>query len=265
MTDEQLAKAPGKLVHIPTTLGAVAMTYNLPALSPKSLRMSAEVLAAIFLGEITTWNDPKIATLNPDINLPAQAISVVHRSDGSGTTAVFTDYLSKVSPAWKDKVGKGTSISWPVGLGAKGNEGVTGQVKTTAGAMGYVELAYALQSEMPVMALKNKAEKFVEPSIAGISAAAAGVALPDDLRVSIVDAPGQDAYPISSFTYVLAYQDTADQARAEGLARFLWWAVHDGQKYGPALHYAPLPPEVVAKVEDKLRSLRSGEKVLLSP
>lgn len=265
MSDEQLAKAPGKLVHIPTTLGAVVVTYNLPEVG--TLKLDGEALAAIFLGQITAWNDPRLAALNPGVSLPERPIAVVHRSDGSGTTAIFTDYLAKVSPAWTEKVGKGTSVSWPLGLGAKGNEGVTGQLKTTPGAIGYVELAYAVQSRLPVAALENRAGAFVAPTIDGITAAAAGVAasMPADLRVSIVDAPGEKAYPISAFTYVLVYADTPDARRGEALARFLWWAVHEGQQFAPPLHYARLPPEVVAKVEARLKGLQSGGKPLLPP
>ncbi len=265
MTDEQLAKAPGKIVHIPTTLGAVAITYDLPDLAPPSLRLGPDVISGIYLGQITRWNDPRLAALNPGVALPARDIVVVHRSDGSGTTAVFTDYLSRVSPVWRERVGKGTSVSWPVGLGAKGNEGVTGQVKTTPGSIGYVELAYALQNKLPTASLQNRAGRFVEPSIAGITAAAAGVSanLPADLRVSIVDAPGDGAYPIAAFTYILVYEDMPDAPRAEALAHFLWWAIHDGQSFAPPLDYAPLPPAVVTRVEALLRGLRSGGRALL--
>jgi phosphate transport system substrate-binding protein len=264
MTDEQLAKAPGKLVHIPTTLGAVVVTYNLSGTVP-DLKMSPEILAGIFLGQISTWNAPPIAALNPGISLPAQAITVVHRSDGSGTTAVFTDYLSKVNRAWRERVGKGTSVSWPSGLGAKGNEGVTGQVKTTPGAIGYVELAYTKQNQLPIVLLRNKAGQFVTPSTESITAAAASVAtsMPDDLRVTIVDPPGGDAYPIAAFTYILVYQEMSDPARAAALAHFLWWASHDGQRFAPPLYYAPLPPQVVARVESKLSGLTSQGRPLL--
>ncbi|HEY3445435.1 MAG TPA: phosphate ABC transporter substrate-binding protein PstS [Myxococcales bacterium] len=267
MTDEQLAKAPGKILHIPTTLGAVALSYNLPEVGSAKLRVSPEALAGIYLGQITSWNDPNLVELNPGVALPNKPIVVVHRSDGSGTTAVFTDYLSKVSPGWKAKVGSGTSVAWPAGMGAKGNEGVTGQVKTTPGALGYLELAYALQSSLPVMAVRNGAGAFTSPAIESIGAAASGAAqaMPDDLRVSIVDAPGANAYPISSFTYVLLYEAPADRARGQALARFLWWAVHDGQRFGPALHYAPLPPAVVAKVEGKLKPLLPPESAAPTP
>ena len=265
LTDAQLGKTP-TLVHIPTTLGAVVVTYNLPQ-APPDVRLSSDVLAELFLGEIKLWNDPKLTSLNPSLHLPAAPVAIVHRSDGSGTTAVFTDYLSKVNSAWRDRVGKGTSVSWPAGIGAKGNEGVTGQVKTTPGAIGYVELAYALENGLPTARIRNSSGQFIKPSIQGITAAAASVSdrMPPDLRVSIVDPPGASAYPIASFTYILVYRDTPDRARAEPLARFLWWALHDGQKYAAPLHYAPLPSTVVASVEAKLRGLLSHGRPLLPP
>ena len=242
--DEALAKLKGKLLHIPTTLGAVVITYNLPG-APAGLKLGPEVIAGIFLGEITRWNDPKIIELNPGLQLPDTPIGVVHRSDGSGTTAVFTDYLSKVSPVWAEKVGSGTSVSWPVGLGAKGNEGVTGQVKSTPGSIGYVELVYARQNELPYASVRNSAGVFVEPALEGVSAAAASVPVPADFRVSITNAPGEKSYPISAFTWILLYQDQKDAAKGTALADFLWWAIHDGQKLGGALGYAPLPAAVV--------------------
>lgn len=263
MSDEQLAKAPAKIVHIPTTLGAVAVTFNVAGLN--SLKLTPDLMAAIFGGELKKWDDPKIAKLNDGAKLPAQAITVVYRSDGSGTTAVFTDYLSKVNAHWKEKVGAGTSVRFPVGLGAKGNEGVTGQIKTTPGALGYVELAYAKQNAMPTASLQNQAGRFVDATIDGISAAASAFAdkLPDDMRVSITNADGEASYPIASFSYVLVYQDSSNATKAEALAKFLWWGIHEGQTLGPALHYAPLPKAVVEKAEAKLRTLRAGEKVLL--
>src|SRR5262249_13749300 len=241
MSDDELGKAPGKLVHVPTTLGAVTLAYNLPDVKT-GLRLAPDLIAAIFLGDVKTWDDPKIAKDNPDVKLPKDAITVAYRSDGSGTTAVFTDYLSKVSPVWKDKVGAGKSVKFPVGLGAKGNEGVAGQVKTTPGAIGYIEIAYAKQTNATYAVVQNAAGKFVEPSLDAITAAAAGAAknLPDDLRVSITNATGDAAYPLASFTYILVYADSADAAKAKALTEFLWWAVHDGQQSGPALFYAPL-------------------------
>lgn len=263
MNDEQIGKA-GKIVHIPTTLGAVVVTYNVKD-APENLKISPEVLAGIFLGDIKSWGDPKLKELNPDAKLPDQPIGVAYRSDGSGTTAVFTDYLSQVSSAFKDKAGSGTTVKWPVGTGAKGNDGVTNQVKQTPGAVGYVELAYARQTKLPVMTVKNKAGKLVEPTLEAISAAAAGAAakMPADLRLSIANAEGDAAYPISAFTYVLVYEDMADARKGAALASFLWWGIHDGQKLGAALHYAPLPAEVVTKAEAKLRTLKAGGKPAL--
>ena len=264
MTDAELQKAPGKLVHIPTTLGAVVVAFNLQGVT--ALELTPELVAGIFLGQITRWNDPKLAAPNPGAKLPDTAITVAYRSDGSGTTAVFTDYLAKVSPAWKEKVGAGKSVKFPVGLGAKGNEGVAGQIKTSPGSVGYVELAYARQNNLPYATLKNKAGKVVAPELAAVSAAAEGAlaSMPDDFRVSITDAEGDAAYPISSFTYILVYQDQQDARKGAALASFLWWAIHDGQKFEADLFYAPLPAELVTKVEAKLKTLTSGGKPLLA-
>jgi phosphate transport system substrate-binding protein len=264
MSDDELGKAPGKLVHIPTTLGAVVLVYNLADVKT-GLKLTPEVVTGVFLGEIKTWDDAKIAKDNPDVKLPKDAITVAYRSDGSGTTAVFTDYLAKVSPAWKDKVGAGKSVKFPAGMGAKGNEGVAGQVKTTPGAVGYIELAYAKQTGATYAFVQNAAGKFVEPSLDGISAAASGVAkaMPEDFRVSITNAPGDAAYPIASFTYILVYQEAPDATKGKAVADFLWWAIHDGQKLGPDLFYAPLPPEVVQKEEAKLKTLTAAGKALL--
>lgn len=264
MTDEELAKAPGKLLHIPTTLGAVVVTYNLPEVSTP-VKLSQDLVAGIFAGEIKKWNDPKLVAANPDAKLPGSAITVVYRSDGSGTTAVFTDYLAKVSPSWKEKVGAGKSVKWPTGIGGKGNEGVTGSVKATPGTIGYVELAYAKQTKLPVALLKNAAGKFVEPSLDAVSAAAAGLAdkTPDDLRMSIVDAPGDGAYPIAAFTYILAYEDGQSAPKSQALAKFLWWAIHDGQSDCEPLFYAKLPAPIVSKAEAKLKLLKAEGKPLL--
>ena len=263
MSDAELAKPGAKLLHIPMTLGAVVVAYNLPNVT--GLKLSPEAIAGIFNGDIKTWNDKRLKADNADLKLPADPIAVTYRSDGSGTTAVFTEYLSKVSPAWKEKVGAGKSVKFPVGLGAKGNEGVAGQLKTTPGSIGYIELAYAKQTGQTYAAIKNQAGKFVEPSLEGISAAAAGVAttMPDDLRVSIVDAPGDATYPIAAFTYILVYETQSNAVKGKALAQFLWWAVHDGQAQGPALYYATLPAPVVAKVEQKLRSLNVAGQPLL--
>jgi phosphate transport system substrate-binding protein len=264
MTEDELAKAPGKLIHIPTTLGAVVVGFNLEGVT--DLKLTPEVLTSIFLGEITKWDDPKLAEVNPGAKLPSQPITVVYRSDGSGTTAVFTDYLAKVAPGWKEKVGAGKSVKFPAGLGAKGNEGVAGQLKTTPGAIGYVELAYAKQTGIRYAALRNKAGQIVQPELAAISAAAAGAlaGMPEDLRVSIVDPAGDTAYPVAAFTYILVYEEQADAAKGKALADFLWWAIHDGQRFGPDLHYAPLPAEVVGKVEGKLKMLKAGGQPLIS-
>lgn len=258
MTDGELAKAPG-VVHVPTVLGAVVVTYNAPI---TGLKLTPDALAGLFLGSIKRWNDPAIAAVNPGAQLPEVAVVVVHRSDGSGTTSIFTDYLAKVSPQWKEKVGAGKSVRWPAGLGAKGNEGVTGLVKQTPGAVGYVELAYANQNELPVAALRNRDGVFVTPTIDATSAAAAGITLPPDFRVSITDAKGKDAYPMASFTYLLVPQDQRDAARGAAVLEFLWWAVHDGQRFAAPLDYAPLPKAVVEKVSAKLLTLTvQGKRV----
>ncbi|MFH0899420.1 MAG: phosphate ABC transporter substrate-binding protein PstS [Pseudomonadota bacterium] len=265
MTADETAKAPARILHVPTTIGAVVVVYNVPGVA-SGLLMTPETIAGVFLGEITKWNDPRIAATNPRVSLPENAIAVVYRSDGSGTTSVFTEYLGAVSPAWKEKVGVGKSVRFPVGLGAKGNEGVAGQVKTTPGAVGYLELAYAKQTNLAYAAVQNLSGKAAEPSIESITAAAANVSLPNEgLTVSIVNQPGESAYPIAAFTYLLVYHDLADPVKAQALAQFLWWAIHDGQQYGPPLHYAPLPPPVVTRVEEQLRSLRAnGKPIFLS-
>jgi phosphate transport system substrate-binding protein len=263
MTDDELAKAPGKLLHIPMTLGAVVVTYNIPGVA--GLKISPEVVAGIFLGEIKTWNDPRLVKLNSGAALPDKPITVVFRSDGSGTTAIFTEYLTTISATWKGRVGAGKSVKFPVGLGAKGNEGVAGQVRSSPGSIGYVELAYAKQTGLAYASIQNRAGLFIEPALRSITAAAASAAnsMPDDLRLSIVDANGEGAYPIAAFTYLLVYQDQTDKIKGKALAQFLWWAVHEGQAFGSALHYAPLPVEAAAKIETTLRSLRAnGESCL---
>lgn len=261
MSDAELAKAPG-LLHVPTALGAVVVTYNLPG-SP-ALKLLPETVARIFLGEITAWNDPAIAKSNPGLTLPSTPIAVVHRSDGSGTTYVFTDYLAKISPKWASSVRVGKAVHWPAGTGAKGNEGVTGQVVQLPGAIGYIELAYAFQNKLPVAAIQNKAGQFVTPSIASITAAAdaASRAMPADLRVSITDADGAGSWPIASFTYVLIYKDQTDASRGPVLTKFLRWGNHDGQKFTEPLLYAPLPPAVVKLVDAKLDTVTLNGKKL---
>jgi len=261
MSDAELAKAVG-VVHVPTVLGAVAVVYNG---APAGVKLTPETLADIFLGKITRWNDPKLQAIPGQPKLPDVAITVVHRSDGSGTTAVFTDYLGKISPAWKTSVGVGKAVKWPVGLGGKGNEGVTGSVKSTPGSIGYVELAYANQNKLTMAALENADKQFVLPSIESTSAAAAGVEMPADFRVSITNAKGKGAYPISSFTYILIYKEQADAAKGKAIGQFLWWAIHDGQKLAGPLDYAPLPKAVVGKVEQALRGITAlGKSVIAS-
>jgi phosphate transport system substrate-binding protein len=264
MTDEQLKKASAELFHIPTVLGAVVATYNLQG-SPK-LRFTGEVLADIFMGRITKWNDARLKALNPSADLPDQSIVVVHRSDGSGTTYIWVDYLSKVSKEWEQKTGRGTSVSWPVGLGGKGNEGVAGLVKSTPGALGYVELAYATTNKLPVGSVQNQGGKFVEPTIetTTAAAAAAATAMPADFRVSLTNAPGAEAYPIASFTWLLVYKDQANETKGRALVKFLWWAIHQGQQYPAALLYAPLPEPVVKQIEAKIKQITYSGKPLLA-
>lgn len=263
MKDEDL-KDTG-ILHIPTVLGAVVMTYNLPDLK-EPLKLTPEVIAGIYLGNIKKWNDPKIKAENPDAALPEADILPVYRNDSSGTTAVFTDYLSKTVPEWKDKVGASKQPSWitGVGSGAPRNDGVMGQVKNTPNSIGYVEIAFAKANNLPTALIKNKDGKYVEASIENVSAAAAGSAgeMPEDMRVQITNAPGENSYPISSYTYILVYQDQKDAVKGKALVDFLWWAVHDGEKFTKDLHYAPLPDEVVKKVEAKIKSITSGGKPL---
>jgi phosphate transport system substrate-binding protein len=264
MTDEQLKAAPSELFHIPTVLGSVVATYNLPN-APK-LKFTGDVLADIFLGKITKWNDPKITALNPGVTLPDQTIVVVHRSDGSGTTYIWVDFLSKINAEWDKKVGRGTSVNWPVGLGGKGNEGVSGLVKSQPGALGYVELAYAVKNNLPVASVKNAAGKFVEPSIASTTAAAAGAAktMPDDFRVSLTNPPGDEAYPVASFTWLLVYKDQPNELKGRAVVKFLWWMSHEGQKYADDLLYAPLPTPVVKQIEAKIKQITYQGKPLLA-
>lgn len=261
MNDGEQAKAPG-VIHIPTTLGAVVVAYNVPGVT--DLKLTAEAVAGLFLGTIKKWNDPKIAAANEGVKLPETNVLAAFRSDGSGTTAVFTDYLGKVSPEWKDKVGVGKSVKFPAGLGAKGNEGVTGQIKTSPGSVGYVELAYAMQNNLSSALIQNSAGKFVKADIAAVTAAASGTDLPDTLFASVTNAAGEASYPISSYTYLLVYKDALDANKGKALADFVWWAIHDGQKLAEPLHYAPLPAPVVTKVEAALRSLSANGKPLLS-
>lgn len=262
MSDADLKAAPGAILHIPTVLGAVVVTYNVASVT-QPLHLSPDVVADIFLGKIKKWDDPRLKQDNAGVNLPAGDITVVYRADGSGTSFVFTDFLSKVSPEWKQNVGTDKSPKWPVGQGGKGNEGVTGQIKNQPNTIGYVELAYATQNKLPVALIKNAAGKFVEPSIAAVTAAAASAAAqtPDDLRVSITNAAGETAYPISSYTYILAYKDQKDAVKGKAVVDFLWWGIHDGEKFTGA-DYAPLPDEIVKRAEAKINSITSGGKPL---
>ena len=246
MTDEQLKNAPGPILHFPTVLAGVVPVYNVPGVT-QPLRFSGDVLASIYLGKITKWNDAALAQLNPGVALPATEIAVVHRSDGSGTTYIVCDFLSKVSPAFKQQVGVATSVSWPAGVGAKGNEGISGLVRQTPGAIGYVELVYALQNKIPYGSVQNKSGQFVTASLESVTAAAADVTMPDDFRVSITNPDGANAYPISSFTWMLLYQHPADKVRSKTMVEFLKWALAGGQKFAPELGYAPLPQLVVTK------------------
>ena len=246
MTDEQLKAAPGALMHFPTVLGAVVPVYNVPGVTSE-LKFTGSLLADIFLGKVTKWNDPAIAKLNPGAKLPATAITVAHRSDGSGTTYIWVDYLSKVSSEFASKVGVKTSVNWPTGVGGKGNEGVSGLVTQTPGSIGYVELIYALQNKISYGSVQNAAGEFVKATVEGVTmaAAAASAKMPADFRVSITNAPGKSVYPISSFTWMLLYEDAKDKAQAKAMVDFMKWALGDGQKYCADLGYAPLPAAVV--------------------
>lgn len=263
MTDEELAKLPGPILHIPTAIGAVAVVYNLEG-APTGLRLSQDVLSDIFLGKITRWNDARIAALNPGVRLPADRIVVAHRSDGSGTTDIFTNYLSAISKEWRAKVGRGKSVKWPVGLGGKGNEGVAGVVRQTPGAIGYVELAYAMQNRMKTAALRNRDGNFVPPTLQSTSAAAAGAAgsMPADFRVSLVDAPGKDSYGICGLTWLLVHRNQKDPAKGKALVDFLKWAIRDGQRMNAPLLYAPLPAPIVEKVDRAIRQINFKGKSL---
>jgi phosphate transport system substrate-binding protein len=254
MTDEQLAQAKQKILHIPTVLGAVVPAYNIPGFNGE-LKFTGEVLANIYLGKITMWNDPAIAKLNPGVKLPGDTIVVNHRSDGSGTTFIFTDYLSTISPEWKSVVGKGTSVKWPVGLGGKGNEGVAGNIRQMPGAIGYVELIYAVQNNIPYGVVQNKAGSFVKATLESTTAAAASAKMPPDFRVSIVNPPGKDAYPICSFTWLLIPQQSKDPAKGKVLNEFLNWMLDNGEGMTRDLTYAPLPKEVAEMVRTTIKTV----------
>ena len=255
MTDEQLAQAKTKILHVPTVLGAVVPAYNVPGVTGE-IKFTPDALAGIFLGKITSWNDKALTSTNPGVNFPNQPIIVVHRSDGSGTTFIFTDYLSKVSPEWQSEVGKNTSVKWPVGLGGKGNEGVAGMIRQMQGAIGYIELIYAVQNNIPYGMVRNAAGNFLKASLEGVTAAAGSVkSMPADFRVSITNAPGKDAYPISSFTWLLIPVQSKDPAKGKVLADFLNWMLDDGEKMTAQLTYAPLPENVATKVRAEIKQV----------
>ena len=256
MTDEQLSQSKVKILHVPTVLGAVVPAYNVPGVSGE-LKFTPEVISGIFLGKINNWNDKAIAAANPGVKFPDQSIIVVHRSDGSGTTYIFTDYLTKISSEWSGSVGKGTSVKWPVGLGGKGNEGVAGVIRQMQGAIGYVELIYAVQNKIPYGSVKNASGNFVKASLESVTSAAGSMkSMPPDFRVSITNAPGKDAYPISSFTWLLIPAQSKDAAKGKILVDFLNWMVDDGQKMTAALTYAPLPENVAQQVRSEIKQVR---------
>jgi phosphate transport system substrate-binding protein len=255
MTNEQLAQAKTKILHIPTVLGAVVPAYNVPGVSGE-VKFTPEALAGIFQGKITSWNDAAIANANPGVKFPAQPIVVIHRSDGSGTTFIFTDYLSKISPEWQSQVGSSTSVRWPVGLGGKGNEGVAGMIRQMQGGIGYIELIYAVQNKIPYGSVKNASGNFIKASLDSVtSAAASAPKMPADFRVSITNAPGKDAYPVSSFTWLLIPEKAKDAAKGKIISDFLTWMVDDGQKMTADLSYAPLPGSVASKVKETIKQV----------
>jgi len=267
MTDSAIAAIQGNVLHIPTVLGAVVPAYTLPGVTTP-LKFSPAILADIFLGKLTKWNDPRIASVNAGVTLPATDIIVVHRSDGSGTSFIWTDYLSKVSPEWLSKVGRGASLNWPVGLGAKGNEGVAATVRQTPGAIGYVELGYAILNQMTFGDVQNKSGTFIRPSIDATTAAAAGamktMAPTTDFRVSITDPDGPKAYPIASFTWLLVAKEYPDAAKARELVKFIWWSLTEGQAQAPKLGYAPLPKELLPWIEARLKMVSAAGKPVWS-
>jgi phosphate transport system substrate-binding protein len=265
MNQEQETKAGAPVLHIPMCSGAVVLSYNLPDFKD-TLKLTPDLIANVFLGKVKNWNDPQIAAVNPGVQLPNTPLIIAHRSDGSGTTNIFTTYLSKVSPEWNTKVGKGSSVNWPAGLGGKGNEGVSGLVKQTPGAIGYMELAYALQNKMPFAKIRNKSGNFITPGVASTSAAA-NIQLPADAKVSLTDTEAADGYPLSGFTWVIIYKEqnynNRSQERAKKLLDLLWWNVHEGQQYCEPLHYAPLAPAAVSVAENILKSATYDGKPIL--
>ena len=261
MSDSAIAAIQGDVLHIPTVLGAVVPAYNLSEVA-QAIRFTPDVLADIFLGKITKWNDARLAAINPGVTLPGTDVIVVHRSDGSGTTYVWVDYLTKVSPEWAQRVGRGTSVNWPVGLGGRGNEGVAATVNQTPGAIGYVELGYAIINKMAFGVVRNKAANWITPNLESVTAAAAGAMQEmgpnTDFRVSITDSPGAQAYPVASFTWLLVRKTYSDAAKAKALVRFIWWAETEGQAAAPALGYAPLPAQLRPWIQARLRSITAG-------
>ena len=265
MSDEEQDKAEenhGPILHIPMTIGAVAVVYNIDGIATGNLKLTGSILADIYLKKVNRWNDTRIAELNPGLDLPNREIAVIHRSDGSGTTYIFTNYLSKVSATWRDRVGYAKAVNWSGDIGGQGNEGVAGQVRQIPGSIGYVELAYATQSKMARALLKNASGNYVEPTIAATTIAAQGVPLPDDMKVMITNSPNPKAYPIAGFTWILVYQQERHCTEGRALVDMLWWAIHEGQHYATPLQYAPLPTDAVNKAEDQIRSIECNGKPL---
>lgn len=262
MTDEQLKRAPSDLVHVPMTIGAVVLAYNVPGVT--ELRFTPEVISDVFRGTISRWDDPRLRDANGPATMPSQAIAVVHRADGSGTSATFTTYLSRTSEAWRANVGAGVAPRFPLGVGARGNDGVAAYIKATPFAVGYVELAHARQAGLPIALVKNHAGKYVAPTLASLDRAARSslTRVPDDLRVSLVDSEDPDAYPITALSFLIVPKNSRERGKGEALARFVWWALHDGQRYAAALDYAPLPPELVTRGERAVRDLRADGKLV---
>ena len=260
LTDAQLAKSPnGPILHIPVTLGATAIVYNLPGIDSGKIQLTGPIIANMYLGKITSWNDPAIKQINPNVTLPNKNITIVHRSDGSGTTGIFTHYLSAVSPDWQSKVGAATTVNWPTGVGGKGSAGVAAAVKATVGSIGYVELAYANSNNIPFTLVQNKNGKYVAPSLDGAKADAANVTtIPADLRFYIVNAPGDASYPISGFSWIVVYQNQSNADKGQALVNLLWWMVHSGQQYSTALTYVPLPAAIVTKSEAQIKAMKCG-------
>ncbi len=267
MTAEQQSAAEAKggpILHIPMTIGPVAIIYNISQIGTKPLNLTPDVLSDIYLKKITKWTDPRIGSINPGVQLPSTDIAVVHRSDSSGTTYIFTNYLAKVSDEWKTKVGSATAVNWPGDIGGQGNAGVAGQVQQIPGAIGYVELAYATQNRIPFAQLKNSSGNYVLPSLASASKAADGVALPDDMKIMITNSPNPDAYPIVGFTWILAFVNQTDKTKGQALANMLWWAIHDGQAFNEGANYPRLPAAAVTKAENEIKSIQYQGKPLLS-